>query len=137
MAVQTIMLDVPDDLYARLKRRAERTHRSIESEVLEVVAAAVPPSEDLPADLAEAVSALAVLDDAALWSAARSHLDPAAAAEMERLHIKRQRVGLSEAESQTLATLVREYERFMLLRANAAALLRERGHDVAPLLATA
>jgi len=80
----------------------------VEDELLEVVATAVPVADELPADLAEAISPLALLDDQALWRAARSHLPLEAAAEMEALHLKRQREGLTEAEIQTLAGLVRQ-----------------------------
>lgn len=137
MTVQTITIDLPDILYQGLKRRAEQTHRSVEIEVLEVVAAAVPVAEDLSPDLSDAVTQLTVLHDDELWRAARSHLAPEAAAEMERLHHKRQSDGLTESEAVALASLVGQYERYMLVRATAAALLRERGHDVSPLLAPA
>jgi hypothetical protein len=49
---------------------------------------------------------------------------------MEDLHLKRQREGLTDAEAKTLDGLVRQYERTMLVRAQAAALLKARGHDV-------
>jgi hypothetical protein len=58
-----------------------------------------------------------------------------AAAELEALHLKRQREGLTDVETQTLARLVRQYERAMLVRAQAAALLKQRGYDVAELIA--
>jgi len=95
----------------------------------------VPVADELPADLAEAISPLALLDDQALWRAARSHLPLEAATQTEALHFKRQREGLTEAESYTIAGLVRQYERAMLVRAQAAALLKERGHDVSELTA--
>ncbi|MEK9163946.1 MAG: hypothetical protein AAB342_01175 [Chloroflexota bacterium] len=135
MAVQSITLNLPSALYNRLKRRAEQTRRTVEAELLEVVATAVPIADELPPDLAEAISPLALLDDEALWRAARSHLPAEAASQMEELHLKRQREGLSEAEQQTLARLVRQYERAMLVRAQAAALLKQRGHDVSGLIA--
>lgn len=59
------------------------------------------------ADLNEAISPLMLLDDEALWRAARSHLLAEAAAQMENLHLKRQREGLTDTEAQTLAELVR------------------------------
>jgi len=90
-------------------------------------------ADELPADLNEAISPLTLLDDQALWRAARSHLPAEAAAQMENLHLKRQREGLTEAEVQMLAGLVRQYERMMLVRAQAAALLKQRGHDVSEL----
>ena len=135
MAVQSITLNLPSALYNRLKRRAEQTRRTVEAELLEVVATAVPIADELPPDLAEAISPLALLDDEALWRAARSHLPAEAASQMEELHLKRQREGLSEAEQQTLAGLVRQYERAMLVRAQAAALLKQRGYDVSELIA--
>jgi hypothetical protein len=92
-------------------------------------------ADDLPADLTEAISPLALLDDAELWRAARSRLADETAAQLEDLHLKRQRDGLTPAEEQTLAGLVRQYERVMLVRAQAAALLKQRGHDVTELLA--
>jgi hypothetical protein len=109
----------------------------VEAELLEVVASAVPVADDLPVDLAQAISPLALLDDEALWRAARSHFPAEAVAQMEQLHLKRQREGLTGSEAETLAGLVRHYERAMLVRAQAAALLKERGYDVAELLAGA
>ena len=135
MTVQTVTLNLPGALYSRLKHRAEQAHRSIEAELLEVVATAVPLADELPAELAEAIAPLALLDDEALRRAARSHLPAEVAAQLERLHLKRQREGLTESESQTLAGLVRQYERAMLVRAQAAALLKQRGLDVSDLVA--
>jgi len=136
MSVQSVTLNLPSALYARLKQRADRSRRSVEAELLELVATAVQVAGELPADLSEAISPLILLDDEALWRAARSRLAPEAAAEMERLHLKRQHEGLSEAEAQTLAGLVRQYERAMLVRAQAAALLKQRGFDVSELIAS-
>jgi plasmid stability protein len=137
MTVQSVTLHLPSPLYERLKRRAEQTHRSVEAELLEVVAAAVPVADDLPADLAQAISPLSLLDDEALWRAARSHLPAAAAAQLEQLHLKHQREGLTGSEVETLGGLMRRYERAMLVRAQAAALLKKRGYDVSELLAGA
>ena len=133
MTAQPVTLNLPGALYDLLKRRAEQARRTVEAELLEVVVAAVPVADELPADLAEAVSPLALLDDESLWRAARSHLPVESAAQLESLHLKRQREGLTDAEAQTLAALVRQYERAMLVRAQAATLLKQRGHDVSGL----
>ena len=103
MAVQAVTLHLPSPLYEQLKRRAEQTQRSVEAELLEVVAAAVPVADDLPTDLAQVISPLAPLDDKALWRAARSHLPAEAVAQMEQLHLKRQRQGLTGSEAAALA----------------------------------
>jgi predicted transcriptional regulator len=128
------MLDVPDTLYERLRRMAEEAHRTVEAELLHVVAMAVPGADELPPDLEDAVSQLAVLDDAELLAAARAAMPRDAAEELEQLHHKRQREGLTEAEEQAAATLTRQYERFMLVRAEATALLAQRGHDLSGIL---
>jgi hypothetical protein len=74
------------------------------------------------------------LDDAALWQAATSRLADDVASELQALHDKRDCVGLTANEVQQLAALLRRYKRHMLVRAQAAALLRERGHDGARIL---
>ena len=134
MAVHPVTLDLPSTLYSRVRDRSVRTQRSVEDELLDLLASAIPASEELPRDLAEAIAPLELLDDVALWRAARNHLPAAAATRLEVLHLKRQSEGLSDAESADVARLMRRYERVMLVRARAAALLKQRGHDVAPLL---
>jgi plasmid stability protein len=134
MTMQPVTLHLPSPLYKRLKRRAERSHRTLEAELLEVVATAVPVVDELPADLEDAISPLSLLDDEALWRAAGSHFSAESAAQLEGLHLKRQRDGLTEAEAQALAGLMRQYERTLLVRAQAAALLKQRGHDVSGLI---
>ena len=134
MTVHAVTLHVPSLLYEQLKRRAEQAQRTVEAELLDIVVTSVPMSDDLPADLAEAITPLELLDDEGLWRAARCSLPAAAATQMEDLHLKRQREGLTDSEVKTLDGLVRQYERTMLVRAQAAALLKERGHDVSQLL---
>ena len=136
MTAQTLTLSMPQLLYQRLKERAEQSNRTVEDETVDVLAAALPTADALSADLHEAVAPLALLDDAALWRAARSGLAEEARTRLEELHLKQQHSGLTEGEAQTTATLVRQYERALLVRARAAALLKERGHDISPLLST-
>ncbi len=135
MAVHSLTLSLPGSLYERLIRRAERTHRPVEVELLEVVATGMSLDEDLPAELAQAVSALHLLDDAALWRAAQSPLPKEVASKIEGLHLKRQFEGLTANEMQVLSTLMRRYEQTVLVRAQAALLLKQRGHDVSQLVA--
>lgn len=134
MPTQSVTLRLPDALYQHLKRRAEQAQRAIEDELLDVVAAAVLVDDELPLELSEALSSLALLDDEALWRAARTRLPAEAAEELEGLHLKRQREGISALEAEQTAALLRQYERAMLVRAQAAALLKQRGHDVSVLL---
>jgi plasmid stability protein len=134
MTVQTLTLNVPEALYQRLQHRAAQAKRTVEDETVDVLAAAVSAGDALPAELAEAVSQLALLDDTSLWRAACTPFAAEAASQLEELHLKRQREGLTDAETQTVASLVRQYERALLVRAQAAALLHQRGHDVSTLV---
>ena len=59
-----------------------------------------------------------------------------ASQELEALHLKQRDEGLSQDEDVARARLIREYEQTMLIRAQAARLLKDRGHDVSTLLAT-
>ena len=135
MTNQTLTLQVPAVLYSRLKQRADQAQRSVDAETLELLAATVPAVEALPANLQEALTSLALLDDEALRRAADSRLGNEAVAELEALHFKQQRQGLTDAEMQRRGELIQQYERAMLVRAQATALLRQRGHDVSTLLA--
>jgi hypothetical protein len=134
MVTQTVVLELPEQLYRHVEGRAARAHRTIEDELLAAMALAFPEAATLPDDLAEAIASLALLDDEDLFRAARSHLATEAATELEELLLKRQREGLTAPEEATLSSLTRQYERAMLIRAQAAVLLKERGHDVSTLL---
>lgn len=135
MTAQAVTINLPTPLYERLALRATRTRRTIEAEIVEAVITAFPEDpDDLPADLAESINALYLLDDEALWRAARACLAPEKAAELEEFHLKRQREGISDSETEASAVLMKEYMRITLVRSRAAALLKQRGHDVSVLL---
>ena len=132
---QTLTVELPSGLYTRIKMRAEQANRSVEDEMLDLLAANVPPSDELPAVLREALASLDLLDSEALGRAARSRLAVELAAELESLHLRQQREGLTDADTERCAELLRSYERVMLIRAQAAALLKRRGIDVSSVVA--
>src|SRR5262245_12944553 len=134
MTEQPLTLSLPEPLFLRLKDQAARTNRSVEQVTVDILATAVPVADELPPDLAGAISPLSVLDDESRWRAARTHLSAEDVGRIEELHRKRGQEGLTEEETRELAGLVRQYERAMLVRAQAAALLQQRGHDVSVLL---
>jgi plasmid stability protein len=134
MSSQTVTLELPEPLYERLRNRAAQAQRSVEAEARETLASALQENDSLPADLEAALAPLALLSDAELWQAGRTRLSQETVEQLEELNLKRQREGLTEAEEATAAALIHQYERVMLVRAEAAALLKQRGHDVTPLL---
>ena len=88
----------------------------------------------LPRDLAEAVAGLEVLADEALWRAARSQFPAEKKEQLEALNFKQQSEGLTQTEQQSQEQLLTASDKVMLVRAHAARLLHERGHDVSELL---
>lgn len=88
----------------------------------------------LPDDVEMTLTQLEQLDDAAVWQAARSRMAPEAAERLQELNAKRQRQGLDPSEMQEKETLILQYEWAMLIRAKAAAVLKQRGHDISVLL---
>ncbi len=73
MANRSVTVQLPDDIYERLKRQADETHSTIEEQVVRAVAATMPPT-GLPPELEEELDRLSSLDDQSLWEAARSTL---------------------------------------------------------------
>ncbi|HWO20212.1 MAG TPA: hypothetical protein VNO30_15695 [Kofleriaceae bacterium] len=134
MAVQAVTVNLPGPLYEQLARRATMSHRTIEAELVDAVATLLDEPNELPADMTEAIAALHLLGDEELWRAARQRLAPEKSSEIEELHRKRQRDGLSASEIEAIATLMKEYTRSLLVRSRSAALLKQRGHDVSGLL---
>ncbi|HEV8580086.1 MAG TPA: hypothetical protein VGX68_13520 [Thermoanaerobaculia bacterium] len=86
------------------------------------------------AEVAEAVAALELLSDAEHWRAARSSLAEADRLRLEALNHNSRKENLTLAEEKTLERLLLQYDRAILLRAEAARLLKERGHDISGLL---
>ncbi len=134
MSTQAVTLRLPLPIYEFFKSRAERAERSVEGELLDLAASAAEDQERLPNDLAEAVADLDVLDGEALWFAARSHLPAGQQEQLEALNFKQQSEGLTSEEQQLQERLLQVCDRVMLVRAHAARLLEERGHDISELL---
>jgi hypothetical protein len=68
-------------------------------------------------------------NDADLWEAARSTLPRTQRERMERLHHKQQREGLTNAEQEEVQRLEELYRETVLVRAQAAVLLKQRNYN--------
>jgi len=134
MAAHAVTLRLPASLYDLFSSRAERAQRSLEAELLDAVATVAADEEELSLDVSKAVEALELLSDAELWRAARNSLSERDRSQLEALNLKQQREKLTPAEKETLERLVQLYGQAVLLRAEAARLLKERGQDISSLL---
>ncbi|WP_374688931.1 hypothetical protein [Promineifilum sp.] len=128
--MQSVTVQLPDNLYQRMRRRARERNRSVEDEVAAVVAQVVAATVPSTADLLEQLPHLA---DDDLWRAARLRVAADRAERMQLLVWKQQGEGLTAAEEDEAQQLQHYAQQVMLIRAEAAALLAERGHDVGPL----
>jgi hypothetical protein len=131
--MQTIVISLPDNVYRRVKQRSQQNQRAIADELVSVVIDALPESGTITADLETELSQLAFLSDDDLWLAARVEATDAENERMQALLTKGKRIGLTTAEQEELTLLANFFRRVMLVRAEAAVLLKERGHDVSSL----
>lgn len=136
MPAHAITLHLPETLYERFRQRAEWSRRSLETELLDAVASAASVEGDLSPELVETMGSLEKLTDEELWRLAKTAMSRKASKDLEALHVKQRDEGLSSREDATRLKLIQEYERTMLIRAQAAKFLKDRGHDISRLLAS-
>jgi hypothetical protein len=128
---ETITLQIPELLYQRLVDTARATNRPLEDVTLHALNVGSPPDwTNVPDEFQVDLAALDRLEDEALWKIAQSHKS---APEMERYSLlldQNQEGMLTDAERAELTALRAESDRFMLLKAQAAALLHWRGYQI-------
>ncbi|MEZ4705678.1 MAG: hypothetical protein R3A44_00650 [Caldilineaceae bacterium] len=129
----SVTLTLPEPIYRQIERRAHERHSSIEDALLTVVAEALPALDALPTELEQALAELAFLTDDELWQAARTKLAAEENQAMQELILKKQAGVLAPNEETLAQQLLYKADRVMLIRAQAAVLLKERGHDIASL----
>lgn len=130
MQKQSVVIDLPDEIYNEYKRRAEQTHRTVEAEIIEVISKAAPAGDKLSDELEGLVAQLSFLEDNAVARIAASKFSKKESARIEALHFKRQSEGLTEAETVELAALMKKFNRWFVLRSEAQNILMERGQDI-------
>lgn len=133
MSAHQITVALPEPLYVRLQRTAQATRQSLDDVLLHAVQVGSPPDwEDAPPEFQADLAALDRLDDDALWSIARDRKTDHDMTRYSTL-LERNATGLLTAvEREELNELRTEADRFMLRKAQAAAILRWRGHFIPP-----
>jgi hypothetical protein len=130
MTVQAITLNLPETVYEQIRRAAEKAQRPLNEVLVEAVTAVAPVIGIASGEMRTALAQMAYLNDAALWQAAQTTMTAEQRERLEALHDQQQRDGLpaeEQAEEQALLALYRET---LLVRAQAAVLLKQRGYDV-------
>jgi hypothetical protein len=131
--MRPITIELPDELYGLLQRRAASSQRTLQQELLGVITKAA--DDDRKAGHIEHVLAdMEDYSDADLWSTAKAVLSQESCERSQELNDKQREEGLTPAERIELESLVTQYEWHVLLRSQAMGLLKQRGHDISPLL---
>ena len=133
MASPPLTIQLPDLLYDRLRARAEESQRTVQEELVHVVSQAVPSGPLLPDSLQQALEQLESLPDDQLWQEAATNVADAIVDRLDELNHDRRSRPLSPAELTEQTQLLLECDRVMLVRAKAAQLLQQRGHDISAL----
>lgn len=130
MATEAVTVHLPALIYRTARHVAEATGQPLDAVLQASIAHALPPLDDVPADEAAELAALALLDDGALWRTARAAIEAGAQAEVQAL-LDRQSAGeLSTADAACLNDLLQRCGRLTVRKAHAYLLLARRGYRV-------
>lgn len=130
MAYHAVTVNIPESIYNKIRRAAEKNHRPVDEVLIEAISAAAPTLDIPIGQLRSALAQMTYLNDAALWQAARTTMASVQRERQELLHHKQQREALSEEEQAELKVLEQLYRDTVLVRAQAAVLLKQRGYDI-------
>lgn len=131
MAVQEVTLTLPEAVYEQIRRAAEHARRPVNDLLVEAVVAAAPAGDAVSGNMRAALAQMAYLNDAALWQAARATMPATQRERLESLHLQQQRRPLTAEEAAEEQALLQLYRDTILVRAQAAVLLQQRGYDIA------
>ncbi|NES20051.1 MAG: hypothetical protein F6K41_14250 [Symploca sp. SIO3E6] len=131
MSTATVTLEIPEQLYQRLVNTAQATQRPLAEILLRSLQVGSPPAwDDVPDEFQAELAALDKLDDNTLWEIARGQKTVAEMKRYDLLLAKNQNGSLTAAEKWELLDLRKKADLYMLSKAQAAVLLRWRGHKL-------
>jgi hypothetical protein len=125
---ELIILKVPEDIAVRARQIAETAAQPVEQLLLNHLKTLAAPLPVLPPDAQAELDALQHLSDDALWTIAREQMPEDIQARAHALMDKNARSVMTDEEHAELEQLVERGDRLMLRKAEAAALLRQRGY---------
>jgi hypothetical protein len=128
MSQPVLTLELPDDVYERLRRAAKGMNQPMETALVNIVRAATPSLEKVPLEYRPELEAMEDLGDEDLWKISRSRPAPAKQRRIESLLEKNQRGVLTDRERLALVRLRADGDRLLLQRSYASLLLKYRGH---------
>lgn len=129
MTQQSVVLELPEDLYERIRIMADTANRPVEDVIADGLEWIFTPSDvdSLTPDGLESMT------DDELWAVVHrlyQHLAWSINTRSREFRERNKRLPLTEDQEQERDDLVAEYDRYVFLRSKALLLLRDRGHDV-------
>lgn len=128
-----IQIELPTETFVQLEQVARQQQRTVDELVREMILHELPGLPLLPEDVEAELAAFDRLSDDVLWLLAQSTLGIPQQEELASLNEISQQRDLTLAEQQHQQTLLNAYERVVIRRAQAAAVLKIRGHNVSRL----
>lgn len=132
MTDHTVTLTLSDAVYAELQRRAVQTAQPLEKLLESHIAGEFASPSTLPEDIQKELLAFRQLSDEALWTIAREQLAADTRERTTVLLALNKRSALTPNDEIELDQLLEVGDRVMLRKAEAAALLTQRGYKVTP-----
>ena len=127
MSQPVLTVELPEDVYERLRRAAKGMNQPMEKALVNILRAATPSLEKVPIEYRAELEEMEDLGDEALWKISRSHLALAKQRRMESLLAKNERGKLTERERQAMDALRADADHLMLRRSYASLLFKFRG----------
>ena len=127
-----IILKVPEDISARARQIAEAIAQPVEQLLLDHLKTLAAPLPVLPPDTQAELDALHHLSDDALWTIASAQMSEDVQTRAHVLLDKNSRGTITDDEHAELEHLVERGDRLMLRKAEAATILRKKGHTFTP-----
>lgn len=124
------LLTVPDDIYRRARRIAERSKQPVDTVLIEHLRTLPPAMPILAPEEESELEALRHLSDDALWTIARERSHAEENARLQHLMDKNTQETISSYEMNELEQLVERGEKLMLRKSQASPLLAQRGHRI-------
>ena len=124
MGVREVTVQVPLEVYEQIQRAAANAGRPLADVLTEAVIAVAPAAGNGSEQMRAALAHMVYLNDAALWQAARATMTAEQRERLEHLHDLQQQRALTAEERTEEQALLELYRGTVLVRAQAAALLK-------------
>lgn len=131
MATETVQVQLPEEVYQRLKEMAAVSHQQLKDVLFQTIRGNLPPRlDDIPPDQRGLIADLQGFDSEALWAVAREALPTQQWRRHQYLLRKGEANPLNDSERSELADLREATDHHVIRRSYALALLKWRGYTI-------